>query len=147
MFINLRLTTLMISSTFWSISWQSLKITRICFLWILDRFFCLACIATACKKSDSSFHCRSKLMDFWCHLQVNKCWDTHATELVLDCPTSRLLLPFRQLQQSRSWLKCFQHLKIEFKSTTQNHLKGGQWSWFRCLWICYSCTPSSQRIR
>ena len=35
-----------------------------------------ACIATACKKSDSSSHCRSKLMDFWSHPQVKKCWET-----------------------------------------------------------------------
>ena len=83
MFVNLQLKTLlmgngrlMISSIFWSISWQSLKITKICFLRRLDLNFCPACIATACKKSDSSSHCRSKLMDFWSHPQVKKCWET-----------------------------------------------------------------------
>ena len=44
----------------------------------LDRNFCPACIATACKESDSSSNCRSKStwMDFWSHPQVKKCWET-----------------------------------------------------------------------
>ena len=50
----------MISSIFCSISWLSFKITKICFLRRLDWNFCPACIGTACKKSDSSSHCRSK---------------------------------------------------------------------------------------
>ena len=82
-FVNLLLKTVltgngwqMISSTFLSISWQSLKITKICFLRRLDQIFCPACIATACKKSDSSSHCRWKSMDFWSHSQVKKCWET-----------------------------------------------------------------------
>ena len=85
MFVNLQLKTLlmgngrlMISSIFWSISWQSLKITKICFFWRIERKFCPACIATACQKSDSSSHCRSKSMpvDFWSNPQVKKCWET-----------------------------------------------------------------------
>ena len=40
-------------------------------------------------------------------------------------------------------LKWFKHFKIEFESNTQNHLNGGQWSWFRCLWNHYLCTTSS----
>ena len=67
---------LVISWTFWSISWKSLNITKICFLRRLDRIFCPVCIATACKKSDSSSHCRSKLIDFWSHPQMKKCWET-----------------------------------------------------------------------
>ena len=57
-FVNLLLKTVltgngwqMISSTFLSISWQSLKITKICFLRRLDQIFCPACIATARKKN------------------------------------------------------------------------------------------------
>ena len=42
----------------------------------LDRNFCPACIATAYKKSDSSSHCKSKLMEIWSHPQVKKCWET-----------------------------------------------------------------------
>ena len=52
------------------------------------------------------------------------------------------LSPIKQLQQSHSWLKGFKHFKIEFESTTQNHLNGGQWSWSRCLGISYSQTTS-----
>ena len=64
MFVNPQLKTsmtgndwLMISSTFWSLRWQSLKITKICFLRRLDWNFCPAYIATTCKKSDSSSNC------------------------------------------------------------------------------------------
>ena len=44
------------------VSWQSLKITKICFLGRLDRKFYPACIATASKESDSSSNCKSKSM-------------------------------------------------------------------------------------
>ena len=79
MFVNLWLKTLMtgndglmFSSTFWSISssWQSLMITKICFLWRLDYIF------TACNFFCSSSNSRSKTMNFWSHLTVKKCWET-----------------------------------------------------------------------
>ena len=83
MFVNLLLKPLLTGNgrpvilwTFWSICRQSSKITKICFLQRLDQFFCPTCIATACKKSFSSSHCRSKSMDFCSHPQVQKCWET-----------------------------------------------------------------------
>ena len=41
----------------------------------------------------------------------------------------------------------FKHFKIEFESTMQNHLNGSQCSWFRCLWIRYSCKSSRELVK
>ena len=49
---------------------------------------------------------------------------THATELVLDSQGFSAMLDNSNGHVAQ--LKCFKHFKIEFESTTQNHLNGGQ---------------------
>ena len=66
-FVNLRLKTQstgndwsMNSSTFWSMSWQSLTVTKISFRQRLDWFFVQLALPQHVKKSDFSSHCKSK---------------------------------------------------------------------------------------
>ena len=58
---------------------------------------------------------------------------SHTTEFVLDRPGffGDFSPSYHLLHNSSGHiaeLNCFEHFKIEFESTTQNHFNGGQWS-------------------